>query len=60
MVKDGWQSVLVHVLVHANLPILEGEEIRVYEYVHEYVHEYVPSARIRRIHLPTGIWRSGL
>jgi len=30
------KSVLVHVLVHANLPPLREKEIRVYEYVYEY------------------------
>jgi hypothetical protein len=48
MVNGGWQSVLVHLLVHPNLPIFDGEEIRVYEYVDEYVR----SAGFRRTHLP--------
>ena len=34
---ESRQSVLVHVLLHANLLGLEEEEIGVYEYVYEYV-----------------------
>jgi hypothetical protein len=39
--QDRGKPVLVHVLVHANLPDSGTEEIGVYEYVYEYAAEKV-------------------